>query len=100
MNRLNTIYIGYDKREQAYFDVLVESIKRNTKETYNIIPLYEDRLRMMEKERGDMLNNLNKLPNDMQQNQMQQNQMQFCLMVSKHPSRSEPLTIKTTQYQL
>ena len=47
MNRLNTIYIGYDKREQAYFDVLVESIKRNTKETYNIIPLYEDRLRMM-----------------------------------------------------
>jgi hypothetical protein len=47
MNRLDTIYIGYDKREQAYFDVLVESIKRNTTETYNIVPLYEDKLRMM-----------------------------------------------------
>ena len=47
MNRLATIYIGYDKREQAYFDVLVESIKRNTTETYNIVPLYEDKLRMM-----------------------------------------------------
>ena len=47
MNRLDTIYIGYDKREKASFDVLVESIKRNTNETYNIVPLYEDRLRMM-----------------------------------------------------
>ena len=47
MNRLDTIYIGYDQREKASFDVLVESIKRNTNETYNIVPLYEDRLRMM-----------------------------------------------------
>lgn len=45
--RLDTIYIGYDKKEKIYFDVLVESIKRNTTETYNIVPLYEDKLRMM-----------------------------------------------------
>ena len=47
MKRLDTIYVGYDRKEQPSFDVLVESIKRNTEDTYNIVPLYEDRLRMM-----------------------------------------------------
>jgi len=44
--RTDTIYIGYDQREDLAYDVLVESIKRNTSDKFNIVPIIQNRLRV------------------------------------------------------
>jgi|TARA_R110000822_G_scaffold1244_8_gene5589 hypothetical protein len=43
--KLNTIYIGYDPKEHTYYKVLVDSIKANTKDTYNIVPIIQHNVR-------------------------------------------------------
>ena len=43
--QLNTIYIGYDPKEDAYVKVLEKSIRDNTKQPYNIVPVLQHNLR-------------------------------------------------------
>jgi hypothetical protein len=45
INKLPTIYIGYDPREDEYAKILKYSIEKNTKDCYNIVPLEQDGLR-------------------------------------------------------
>ena len=45
INKLPTIYIGYDPRERDYVRVLDKSIRMNTKDTYNIVPIVQKEVR-------------------------------------------------------
>ena len=45
INKLPTIYIGYDPKEESYVHVLKKSIEDNTNMTYNIVPLVQNELR-------------------------------------------------------
>jgi len=45
INKLPTIYIGYDPKEESYVHVLKKSIEDNTNMTYNIVPLVQKELR-------------------------------------------------------
>ena len=44
--KLDTIYIGYEPREEIACDVLIESIKKTSKTTYNIVPIIQNKLRV------------------------------------------------------
>ena len=43
--KMHTIYIGYDPKQNVYVDMLKKSIELNTKEKYNIVPLVQSELR-------------------------------------------------------
>lgn len=45
INKLPTIYIGYDPREHDYVKVLDKSIRINTTNTYNIVPIIQKEVR-------------------------------------------------------
>jgi hypothetical protein len=45
INKLPTIYIGYDPREHDYVKVLDKSIRINTARTYNIVPIIQKEVR-------------------------------------------------------
>ena len=45
INKLPTIYIGYDPREYDYVRVLDKSIRMNTSDTYNIVPIVQKEVR-------------------------------------------------------
>ena len=45
INKLPTIYIGYDPREHDYVRVLDKSIRMNTPDTYNIVPIVQTEVR-------------------------------------------------------
>jgi hypothetical protein len=45
INKLPTIYIGYDPREHDYVRVLDKSIRMNTSDTYNIVPIVQKEVR-------------------------------------------------------
>jgi len=43
--KMPTIYIGYDPKEELYVDILKKSIELHTKKAYNIVPLVQAELR-------------------------------------------------------
>jgi lipopolysaccharide biosynthesis glycosyltransferase len=45
INKLPTIYIGYDPREHDYVRVLDKSIRMHTSNTYNIVPIVQSEVR-------------------------------------------------------
>ena len=47
VDKLNTIYIGYDPREQEAVDVLIDTIKTSASEPLNIVTLNMRALRRM-----------------------------------------------------
>lgn len=43
--KMNIIYVGYDPKESLYTDILIKSIKVNTKDRYIIVPIIQKNMR-------------------------------------------------------